>query len=568
MTLETANDTLQFAPKRIAGVPDDGDSEPEELLLDGQQRMTSLYQALSSGHPVDTTDARGKRMQRWYYIDIAQALDPDGDREDAVVSVPEDRRLRDNFGREIVADYTSTEKECEAEMFPLSKIFDPGVLFAWQNTYMATAPAAPDQRSKRWLNFYNSVLANFIHYKVPVIRLQKGTPKEAVCTVFEKVNTGGVPLNVFELLTATFASDDFRLKDDWATRKASFDERPVLRSVESADFLQVISLLTTYDRRCAYLEGGGDPLQAPGVSCKRKDVLRLALDDYVARADKATQAFVWAAKFLAQQRVFRSADLPYRTQIVPLAAIRAVVGNAADTHGNMDKLQKWYWCGVLGELYGGAIETRFARDLEQTVAWLSGGEEPGTVTEASFRAPRLLTLRTRNSAAYKGVYAMLMRNECLDWIRQEPMNLATFLDYNVDIHHVFPKDWCNKNGIEPARRESIVNKTAISAATNRSIGGRSPKDYMPTLASKAGISDQQVDDIVATHLIDPAVLRSADFDAYFNTRSENLLKLISTAMGKEAVRDEISSGDDASAYVEETDDPEDVTESTLMEAGE
>src|SRR5205823_4397599 len=105
------------------------------------------------------------------------------------------------------------------------------------------------QRLARWSTFQRNVLANFTGYDVPMIRLGRETPKEAVCTVFEKVNTGGVPLDVFELLTATFASDDYRLKDDWEARRRQLRTRPVLRSVESADFLQTVCLLTTYARR-------------------------------------------------------------------------------------------------------------------------------------------------------------------------------------------------------------------------------------------------------------------------------------------------------------------------------
>lgn len=558
MTLETSDDGAQFAPKPIAGVNLASGTDPEELLLDGQQRLTSLFQALASDKPVDTTDSRGKRLKRWYYIDIARALDVDSDREEAILSLPEDRKLRDNFGRDVVADYSTLEDECKAEMFPLANIFDAGSLFAWNNAYLRSDGDDPGRRSARWLEFYESVLKHFVYYKVPVIRLNAGTPKEAVCTVFEKVNTGGVPLNVFELLTAIFAADEFRLKDDWAARKQQLDARPVLRSLESADFLQAVTLLTTYTRRQAFIAGGGDPAQAPGTSAKRKEILRLALEDYLAWADKATEAFAWAGKFLAQERVFRAPDLPYRTQLVPLAAIRAVIGGDTDTHGNAQRLREWYWCGVMGELYGGATETRFARDLEQVVDWLTGGQAPGTVVEASFRAQRLLTLRTRNSAAYKGIYALLMRRDCLDWVRRESMTLATFFDYQVDIHHIFPKDWCDKNGISPERRESVVNKTAISASTNRSIGGRSPKDYMPTLASRADVSDQEIDAIVATHLIDAAGLRSADFDSFFRNRSEALLGLISEAMGKEAIRDADSSEGDPSAFADEPADPEEL----------
>lgn len=555
MTLETGGSGVRFAPKPIAGVPIPTALAPEQLLLDGQQRLTSLYQALMWGHPVETTDPRGKRLRRWYYLSMAVALDPDGDREEAVVSVPEDKKLRDNFGREIVADYSTTDAECAAEMFPLSIVFDVDATNEWMTAYLQLDPADMQARLTRWSRFQRTVLANFTGYAVPVIRLHRDTPKEAVCTVFEKVNTGGVPLNVFELLTATFASDDFRLKDDWAERRKELDKRAVLRAVQNTDFLQVVSLLTTYGQRIEHLSAGGDPNQARGVSCKRKDLLRLTLDDYKAWSDAALEGFLWAAQFVGQEHIFQSSDLPYPTQLVPLAAVRAVLKTGADTHGAADKLRQWYWCGVLGELYGSSTETRFARDLEQLVPWLDGGPEPpGTVTDAAFRAPRLLTLRTRNSAAYKGVYALLMRGGCIDWIKHQPMNMATFFDFQVDIHHVFPKAWCEKNNIDRARRESIVNKTAISYSTNRSIGGRSPKEYMATLASKAGVSDADIDKIVATHAIEPTHLRAADFASYFTDRSEALLALISSAMGKEAVRDDPSAEGDESLFMEEEED--------------
>ena len=53
--------------------------------------------------------------------------------------------------------------------------------------------------------FNNNVIESFKLYSVPVIRLKKNTSREAVCLVFEKVNTKGVTLTVFELLTAIFA---------------------------------------------------------------------------------------------------------------------------------------------------------------------------------------------------------------------------------------------------------------------------------------------------------------------------------------------------------------------------
>ena len=113
----------------------------------------------------------------------------------------------------------------------------------------------------------------------------------------------------------------------------------------------------------------------------------------------------------------------------------------------------------------------------------------------------------------------------------------------VDIHHIFPKTWCEKNGIDPAKRESIVNKTALAYSTNRSIGGRSPRDYVPALERQAELDGPDLDRVIEAHAVDPAHLRSADFDAFFYDRTERLLRLVEQAMGKPSVRDDIGDGD-------------------------
>jgi hypothetical protein len=141
-----------------------------------------------------------------------------------------------------------------------------------------------------------------------------------------------------------------------------------------------------------------------------------------------------------------------------------------------------------------------ARDVEQVVPWIRG--EPGTpttVAEATFRAGRLMTMKTRLSAAYKGVYALLMRQGGRDWVKDEPINMATFLDQQIDIHHIFPKAWCNRNSIEANRCESIVNKTPLSFSTNRTIGGDSPSAYVQRLERAAGVSAEGLDAIIARH---------------------------------------------------------------------
>ena len=86
-------------------------------------------------------------------------------------------------------------------------------------------------------DFERDVIKRFEQYQVPVIALKKETPKEAVCLVFERVNTGGVALTVFELLTASFAADSFQLRDDWNAREQRLKKQhPVLHNLQSDDF--------------------------------------------------------------------------------------------------------------------------------------------------------------------------------------------------------------------------------------------------------------------------------------------------------------------------------------------
>ena len=135
----------------------------------------------------------------------------------------------------------------------------------------------------------------------------------------------------------------------------SLNSQRALRSIENTDFLQVISLLSTFERK------------EVAVGCKRKDILNLKLDEYKKWAEAATQGFLRVAKFLHTQKIFDYRDLPYRTQLVPLAATYAWLGNKADTDGANSKIARWYWCGVLGDLYGSAIENRFAKDFPELV---------------------------------------------------------------------------------------------------------------------------------------------------------------------------------------------------------
>ena len=532
MRLQYGNPDIKFKYRTIQGV---GEKEviPDFLVLDGQQRLTSIYQATYSQKPVATKTDKGKEIERYYYLSMEKCMDENEDRLDAVIAVPPDRKTKENFDRDIKLDLSNQDKEYEQKMFPVNIVFDSNALMKWQFGYMMHY-SGQNEAVKLLEDFQREVITTIISYKLPVITLSKETPREAVCKVFENVNTGGVPLTVFELVTATYATREFNLRDDWKVCKKQIRgiddtlRTDLLDGIDETTFLTAVALYTSYVDKQAGKIGA--------VSCKKKDVLNLTFESYVANRDQVLLGFRIARDFLLKyQYVFRQRDLPYSTQLIPLTAICAFLGKSKCNEANtIAILSRWYWCGILGEMYGGANETRYANDIEDVVdEVLQRPSQSRTVNSAFFSATRLLTLQTRLSAAYKGIMALLYKAKCRDFMNDTTIDIVNSMLEAPDIHHIFPEAYCEKMGIKQQRYNSIVNKTPILPATNRSIGGNAPSEYIKIILKKVNnLTEEELKARIESHCINYDALAADDFDTYFIDRAKKLLNLIESAMGK------------------------------------
>ena len=160
------------------------------------------------------------------------------------------------------------------------------------------------------------------------------------------------------------------------------------------------------------------------------------------------------------------------------------------------------------------------------------------MSETIFRSDRLKTMRMRLSAAYKGLNALLMNEGAQDFRSAQKFDHTVFFGENVDIHHIFPQDWCKKQGITPTVYDSIINKTPLSYRTNRIIGGDAPSDYLAKLETgdkeTPAIEQERLNSYLSSHLIEPDMLRRDDFDSFMADRQKRLLALIEQATGKAA----------------------------------
>jgi hypothetical protein len=560
MTLEVGGE-VNVTPHVIEGVKKEKTPiKPSQLILDGQQRTTSLFLSMFYKGAIKTKDDKENQVLRHFYIDINNTMMDNFDIADSVKIVPENKKLKELSSN---VDLSTREKEFDNLFFPLNMAFDWPT---WQSEYLTyiTKTETGEKLSSsiaRINNFYKIILEPLNSYKIPVIKLDKNTTKEAVCLVFEKVNTGGKPLDVFELITAIYAADNHKLRDDWygktnddgdaisdgieenihSTAVWANQGDGVLTGVSSTDFFQVISLLYTESRHIDARNSGKTGKALPQISATKKSILDIPLSEYLKYKDLVEKSFITAGAFLTRIGIYRLRDLPYQSQVTALAAIISKIKGGLDNTAVFKNLERWYWCGVFGELYGSSIETRIAYDFVQVSPWVIDNTlaEPFTIRDANFSIGRLDTMRSKLSAAYKGLSALIAKSGAKDYITGEEYNQTIFMSQEVDIDHIFPKKWCKEQGIEKDIYDSIINKTPISPKTNRGVvSGKAPGKFIDDIEKGdpknkvAPISGQQIDENLASHLIDPSFLRKDDFNGFYNDRRKRLANLIEKVMGK------------------------------------
>ncbi len=531
MRLDAGGD-MNFKPRPVEGSCPD--QQPDTFLLDGQQRMTSLYQALKYPGPVDTHNSTRKKVERWYYVDMTEAMKRTPDHDKMIFSLPVNKRRTSNIGRTIELDLSDAELEYEQHMFPTERLLEPTSWLLGYVNHWAGKNNPNGEPGLFFTKFNEKVIRSFQTFQLPVIDLDKSLPREAVCVVFDKVNTGGVPLTTFELLTAMLAAEGFDLRQDWQKRRQRIREHSrVLNAVDKDQFIRVVALMVTADRRRQSRLTGTS--QTPAVGCRRSDILSINRAEYEKWADEVEEGFNSAAHFLIKQSIFSARDIPYVTQVTSLAYLYATMSDEIETQNTQLKLERWFWSGIFGEVYSGPTETIVANDAQFVPGFLRGKGSFQLLDEVTFEPARLLSLRTRNTAAYKGINALLMKRGAVDWMQGASISITSYFDENIDIHHIFPRRWCERVSAKflgepiPARIfNCAINKTPLSSKTNRIIGGRSPSEYMRRLRSHN--SDLEV--AIEGHNIDVVYLKRDDFDDFFIRRGRALMALISEAMGK------------------------------------
>ncbi|MGD0650329.1 MAG: DUF262 domain-containing protein [Verrucomicrobiia bacterium] len=495
---------LLFQPREIAGAPKlDHQCKPSYLILDGQQRLTSLYRALYGAG-----DHR-------FYLNL-DALEKGNDLEDSVFY----RRKED--GEKL---YGTLEQQALSLIFPTSCLLGTADGFSgWQNQVLrvrGTDTNAILDLQERLSKLHKIWVQPVEEYEFPMVTLNEDTSGAAVCMIFETLNRTGVKLSVYDLLTARFWPRDFNLRKKWDDAQEEFPIVDEFR-VDPYYILQVIALLEPG------LDQDGKQ-RAPSI--KRGAILEMEVGQAKKAWDTAVQGLTEALQMLRDDcGVLAPGLLPYNTVVIPMAAVLATQLNTkgAEQGANRLKVQRWFWCSVFGQMYENAPNSQAEKDFMELKRWMSGGAPPESVAEFHFRLS-LRDVRPRQRAVYRGVMALVLQNGALDFHNRGKITSQLLSDKKnpIDDHHIFPRAHCDEKKYAPALRDCILNRTFIDRVTNRTLSRRAPSDYFAEIREKHG--NHQTEELLDSHALptgEKSSLTGDQFEDFLTWREERLKEMI------------------------------------------
>jgi hypothetical protein len=497
--LRIRNTQNLFAYREFASAPPLDGQKPTYLVLDGQQRLTSLYQAFYGVG------------ENKYFLNLKAMMNGE-DFEDCIFHLRASHKKTKN--------YEQTEVQIKELVMPLQILKSGGGEYhKWVRNISRTLE---DEKERIGLEDRLYSVDHWVQaiddYKFPVVTLSDSTGAEAVCTIFETLNRTGVKLSPFELLTARFWHQKLNLREKWAN---ALDAYPIIGDfgIDPYYILQIISMISK---------------EKPSV--KRSEVMNLGKDVVEKHWDSAIEGLQNTLSFLQNQcGVIIPNLLPYNTIVIPLAGMFSKVAElkGPKVGAAKDKIEQWYWCAVFGQKYESAPNSQSAVDYVGVTRWMFGDETPETIETFSFDPASLISTTPRQRAVYRGVLSLIMKNHARDFYSNNVLTPELIRQYEVDDHHIFPNGYLERKGVEARFRDCVLNHTFIDRKTNIRIRDRAPSKYMQEILSERG--EEKFNGLLSSHLLPlekDQYFFTDDYKEFLVWRQDKIWKEIQKATGK------------------------------------
>lgn len=450
--------------------PPDADY-PVDYVLDGQQRLTSIFSTFQT-----TLTATEQDTGVWlpiYYDFLAE--------EDA-----QDSRF---------VALTHAEADA-AQYFPLAVFLEP----------LAFTKATGGLSEAR-LEEIVGVHQKFVETLVPVQTFES-EDRTRVAIVFERVNRMGIELDVFQLLTAWTWSDEFDLQQQFQALAEEFEDFGFEDVGDDTDLML----------RCAAAVLQRDPSPAALVNVNGAEV-RAAFGN-VAEAIRLAIDFVRANFQVHHVRL-----LPYSACLIPLAAFFSIRSNEAITDAERAMLTRWFWRSCFSHRYSGNPQRNIREDIQEAVKLREG--KVSSIDDVPFMVgaeffERRFSIRT---VATKAFILLLAQQNPRSFLSGQPIKVDRVLaePNRSEYHHCYPKAKLMKaarpSGSSDAYINALANFAIISRAENRKISDKLPSEYRTLMPDDAAA-------ILASAVIPDSLFRD-DYPTFIRDRVGALLERLS-----------------------------------------
>ena len=396
-----------FAPIFLRGAkPLLAEPQPELLVLDGQQRLTALLYALTAPN----LNLKDSSQRRWFFVDLKLLMSKPSDDE-----IVFDRSSKDLNGLE------NPETQYAQRLLPCTRLLTSDGFLQWRDGLddwlAAHQPDEHTQFRSEWRGKWTQAITDFQNFEVPVVELPRVDDNDdrsigRVCAIFEKLNSTGVELSVYDLLTARLYPHHINLHHLWDEackkhkRLAEWSGGKAENRKFGVMILRIMGLLR-------------------GVEVGPSSLIKLDPKGFKEDWHRAAAAMERALELVTLVGpdgfgVFDPKWLPGYGLLPVLAALRAQIEDRKLGAGPREDLRRWYWSNLFLERYSSAVESKSKKDYAELLAyWTGSGLEPAVFVDARARigAP---TFSIRDSASYastvySGAFCLLALRGARDW---------------------------------------------------------------------------------------------------------------------------------------------------------
>ena len=518
--------------------------DPNKAILDGQQRISSLYYAIENPK---TKFPNRKTYYRWF-LDLTMCLQKDFD---GAVSY---KYSKNHYTLPSMKE--NQEEWIEKGRVPLALLSEPGYISSsdfedWIKEFIEIKKDENQIPQEVSVMTVYRVLQGILEYEFITTTLSEKREMQDICNIFARINKKGMNLSTFDLMNAFLYPHGIELRKKW---EALDNEK--LKSIDGSMneyMLKLISLRAQSYCSSKYIYNlipGEETEQRTEEGEKTHVVLVNDADDFETLWDKALDYGEQARERIMNTGTYEfgaiKSDFIPNTTLLPVLGALLWEKEARDVSASAfnEMLTRWYWSSVLSGDYSGSSDTTMAKDFRDWKEWFDDGTpiERTSRLDQSFIENELDLRQVTRGARYDAVLCMLAKQGAKDFFKGRVLDTGDYVESRINDHHIFPT---NVEGLDPTKSElfpqlsdSILNRTLLLDETNKHrISNKRPSTYLYELVDDGVVDNEpELAEIMADHFISPAALDCMledDFDGFIRERELTLMRHISTLVGAE-----------------------------------